>query len=65
MSCMLSKFAVYTSVLFFMLLLALKLDGLITLTFWSVFSPLFIWKVLVLFGAVVGTVVWCMSPQLR
>ncbi|XP_075248748.1 uncharacterized protein LOC142341581 isoform X2 [Convolutriloba macropyga] len=65
MSCVFSKFIVYLSILLFLLLLALKLDGLLAISFWSVFTPLFVWKTLVVVGAFVGSIVWCASPQLR
>ena len=39
-----SKFVLFTSLLFFSILYALKLDGVINWSWWSIFIPLWIWK---------------------
>ena len=39
-----SKFVVYTSLLIFSMLFALKRDGILHWSWWSIFIPLFIWK---------------------
>jgi len=60
-----SKFVVYTSLLCFTLLAALKLDGEIDISWWSVFTPIWVWKGFVVAGALVGSVVWWRRPQNR
>ena len=60
-----SKFVVYTALLCFTLLAALKLDGDIDISWWSVFTPIWVWKGLVVAGALVGSVVWWRRPQNR
>lgn len=39
-----SKFVVYSSLLIFSMLFALKLDRILNWSWWSIFIPLFIWK---------------------
>ena len=39
-----SKFVVYTSLLIFSMLFALRKDGVINWSWWSIFIPLFVWK---------------------
>ena len=60
-----SKFVVYTALLCFTLLAALKLDGDIDISWWSVFTPIWVWKGFVVAGALVGSVVWWRRPQNR
>ena len=60
-----SKLLVYSCLLAFSLLFALRLDGTILISYWSVFAPLWLWKGLVVTGAVVGAVVWCRHPDYR
>jgi len=60
-----SKFVVYTSLLIFSMLFALKLDGQIHWSWWSIFTPLFIWKGIAVAGAIVGSFVWWRRPQNR
>lgn len=60
-----SKFIVYTCLLIFTILLALRLDGSITISYWSVFMPLWIWKCITVVGAVTGTIVWGRNPDYR
>lgn len=60
-----SKFVVYTCLLAFSVLFAFRLDGTIRVSYWVVFTPLWIWKSLVLFGATVGAIVWARNPDFR
>ncbi|XP_013139931.1 PREDICTED: transmembrane protein 185B isoform X1 [Papilio polytes] len=60
-----SKFVVHTCLLIFTALLALKLDKTITWSYWAVFTPIWIWKFLVILGATVGTYVWWQYPHFR
>ncbi|KAG1698547.1 Transmembrane protein 185-like [Nymphon striatum] len=60
-----SKFLVYTSLLIFTLLFALRLDGDIKWSYWAVFLPLWIWKMIVFFGAIIGSYVWWKHPEYR
>ena len=60
-----SKFIVYNCLLAFTVLLALRLDGTIQISYWLVFSPLWFWKGLVILGALIGTIVWCRNPLSR
>ncbi|XP_039756912.1 transmembrane protein 185A isoform X2 [Pararge aegeria] len=60
-----SKFVVHTCLLVFTALLALKLDNTITWSYWAVFTPIWIWKFLVVLGATVGTYVWWQYPHFR
>ena len=39
-----SKFIIFTSLLIFSLLYALKLDGVLNWSWWSIFVPIWIWK---------------------
>lgn len=55
----------YTSLLTFAVLFSLREDGLINWSYWTVFLPIWIWKVVVLLGAVVGIGVWCHHPEAR
>ncbi|RWS00532.1 hypothetical protein B4U79_11179 [Dinothrombium tinctorium] len=60
-----SKFLVYSCLLVFTLVLALRLDGTINTSYWIVFTPLWIWKFMVIAGAIVGTVIWAKNPDYR
>ncbi|CAH2041437.1 unnamed protein product, partial [Iphiclides podalirius] len=60
-----SKFVVHTCLLIFTALLALKLDSTITWSYWAVFTPIWIWKFLVVLGATIGTYVWWQYPHFR
>ncbi|XP_074650323.1 transmembrane protein 185A-like [Tubulanus polymorphus] len=60
-----SKFVVYSCVLLFSLLFALRLDGSIQWSYWVVFIPIWLWKLLVIVGASIGTYVWWKNPQYR
>ncbi|CAF1631119.1 unnamed protein product, partial [Adineta ricciae] len=58
-SCNPARFVVTFSLLIFSILFALQLDGYIQISYWLVFLPLFIWKMLVVFGACTGIFFWC------
>ncbi|XP_053485295.1 transmembrane protein 185A-like isoform X2 [Ictalurus furcatus] len=60
-----SKFLIYASLLLFSILLALKLDGVIQWSYWAVFTPIWLWKLMVVIGASVGTGVWATNPRYR
>lgn len=60
-----SKLIVYTSVLVFLILLSLRFDNKITLSYWLVFLPLWIWKSIAILGAVIGIIVWIKNPDYR
>ncbi|XP_045919943.1 transmembrane protein 185-like [Micropterus dolomieu] len=58
-----SKFLIYSCLLLFSVLLSLRLDGVIQWNYWAVFTPIWLWKLLVIIGASVGTGVWAHNPQ--
>jgi len=58
-----SKFVVYSSLLTFSMLFALKRDGILHWSWWSIFIPLFVWKGFAVCGAIVGSIVWWRRPQ--
>ncbi len=60
-----SKFLVYSCLLIFALLFALRLDEHITWSYWVVFFPVWIWKILVIAGAITGSYVWWKNPTYR
>ncbi|XP_053948419.1 transmembrane protein 185B [Anastrepha obliqua] len=60
-----SKFVVHCSLLAFVGLFALRLDGYIDWPYWAIFTPLWIWKGIAVLGAAVGAVVWCRYPHYR
>lgn len=60
-----SKFLIYACLLLFSVLLALRLDGVIEWSYWAVFTPIWLWKLMVIIGASVGTGVWAHNPQYR
>ncbi|VVC89526.1 unnamed protein product [Leptidea sinapis] len=60
-----SKFVVHTCLFVFTALLALKLDKTISWSYFAVFTPIWIWKFLVVLGATVGTYVWWKYPHFR
>lgn len=60
-----SKFLIYASLLLFSVLLALKLDGVLQVSYWAVFTPIWLWKLMVLAGAFIGTSVWACNPRYR
>ena len=59
------KFVVYLSLLMFVALFSLRLDGVIKTCYWGIFAPLWIWKLLVLIGAGVGSLAWWKHPSSR
>lgn len=49
----------------FTALFALRLDGFIEWSYWSIFSPIWLWKGMVILGATVGSYVWWRHPHAR
>lgn len=60
-----SQFVVYSSLLLFSLLFSLRLDGIINVSYWIVFIPLWTWKGLVVIGALIGAIIWARNPEYR
>lgn len=60
-----SKFLVYSSVLAFSILLELRLDNHILWSYWVLFTPIWIWKLIVIVGALSGTFIWIHHPEYR
>ncbi|XP_041378408.1 transmembrane protein 185A-like [Gigantopelta aegis] len=60
-----SKCLVFSCLLVFSFLFALRLDSSITWSYWVIFLPVWLWKVMVLFGAGVGCYVWWKNPHYR
>ncbi|CAL1545989.1 unnamed protein product [Lymnaea stagnalis] len=60
-----SKFVVFTCLLVFTVLFSLRLDKSITWSYWFVFLPIWVWKLLVMIGAFIGSSVWLRNPQYR
>ncbi|GFO08241.1 hypothetical protein PoB_003474600 [Plakobranchus ocellatus] len=60
-----SKFVVFSSLLVFCLLFSLRLDETVDWSYWFIFLPIWIWKLLVFAGAMRGTAVWFRNPQYR
>ena len=60
-----SRFVVFSSLLSFSILFALKMDDVLGWPWWAVFLPLWTWKAIAVSGAVVGSVVWWRRPQSR
>uniref|UniRef100_A0A671EE67 Transmembrane protein 185B n=1 Tax=Rhinolophus ferrumequinum TaxID=59479 RepID=A0A671EE67_RHIFE len=60
-----SKFLIYACLLLFSVLLPLRLDGIIQWSYWAVFAPVWLWKLLVIAGASVGAGVWARNPRYR
>jgi len=60
-----SKFVVFSALLAFSLLYTLKLDGKISISYWTVFLPLWIWKGIAIVGALIGSYVWWRRPHAR
>lgn len=57
------RFVITVSLLIFSILFALQRDGYIRINYWLVFLPLFIWKMLVVFGACTGVFCWCKNGE--
>jgi len=49
----------------FTALFALRLDGTILWSYWTVFIPIWFWKFMVITGATVGSYVWWRYPHFR
>lgn len=62
-SCNPARFVITSSIFIFSILFTLQLDGYIKISYWLVFLPLFIWKMLVVFGACIGIFIWCKSGE--
>ncbi|CAL8129613.1 unnamed protein product [Orchesella dallaii] len=60
-----SKFVVYSCLFVFTILIALRQDETITWSYWAVFTPIWLWKLMVVLGAVVGSIVWWRHPHYR
>lgn len=60
-----SKFVVFSCLLVFSLLFSLRLDNTVTWSYWVIFLPVWIWKGLVIIGAITGSYVWFKNPQYR
>lgn len=60
-----SKFLLFFTLFIFSILLALRLDGAITWSYWAVFTPIWIWKIMVLTGAFTGIYIWIRHPEYR
>ncbi len=59
------KFVVYLNLLIFVALFSLRLDGVVKISYWGIFAPLWIWKLIVLIGAGVGSLAWWKHPSSR
>uniref|UniRef100_T1IRI0 Transmembrane protein 185A n=1 Tax=Strigamia maritima TaxID=126957 RepID=T1IRI0_STRMM len=60
-----SKFLVYSCLLIFTLLFALRLDDVINWNYWVIFLPIWFWKSAAILGALMGSYVWWRHPQYR
>lgn len=60
-----SKFLVYFTLVLFVVLLGTRLDRFIEWSYFIVFLPLWIWKLIVLSGSVIGIHVWIHHPEYR
>lgn len=60
-----SKFLVYSCLMIFTALFALRLDGFIEWSYWTIFSPIWFWKGMVILGATIGSYVWWRHPHSR
>lgn len=60
-----SKFIVYSSLLAFSILFSARLDNRLTLSYWLIFVPLWIWKTITVLGALVGVIVCLRNPEYR
>ncbi|XP_076027748.1 transmembrane protein 185-like isoform X1 [Genypterus blacodes] len=58
-----SEFLLDSCLLLFSVLLSLRLDGVIQWSFRAVYAPIWLWKLLVIIGASVGTGVWAHNSQ--
>ncbi|UJR33446.1 hypothetical protein I4U23_020891 [Adineta vaga] len=62
-ACNPARFVITCSLLIFSILFALRVDGFIKTSYWLIFLPLFIWKMLVVFGACTGVFIWCKNTE--
>ncbi|XP_046362075.1 transmembrane protein 185A-like [Haliotis cracherodii] len=60
-----SKFLVFSCLLVFSLLFALRQDDSISWSYWVIFLPIWLWKGTVIVGASVGSYVWWKNPHYR
>ncbi|KAL5013874.1 hypothetical protein ScPMuIL_008144 [Solemya velum] len=60
-----SKCLVFSCLLMFSVLFSLRLDGTIQWSYWVIFIPIWIWKLMVIVGASIGSYVWWKHPQYR
>lgn len=60
-----SKFLVHTCMMIFTILFSLRLDNYIEWNYWSIFTPIWVWKSMVIAGATVGSFVWWRHPHSR
>lgn len=60
-----SKFIVYICFLVFCILFSLRLEGSIQCSYYIIFLPLWIWKVIVIIGCSLGCYVWLTKPYYR
>ncbi|EDO35343.1 predicted protein [Nematostella vectensis] len=60
-----SKFLLFLMLFVFSILLALRLDGTIRWSYWAVFTPVWIWKMMVISGAMTGICFWIKHPEYR
>lgn len=49
----------------FTTLFALRLDGFIEWSYWTVFIPIWFWKSMVILGATIGSYIWWRHPHAR
>nr|CAD7263687.1 unnamed protein product [Timema shepardi] len=59
------KFLVHVCLMIFTALFALRLDGTVHWSFWTVFIPIWFWKFMVVIGATIGSYVWWRYPHFR
>lgn len=59
------KFIVWVCLATFTALLSLRLDDELDWSYWVVFSPIWVWKILVVTGALIGNIVWWKNPHYR
>lgn len=59
------KLIVWVCLCVFTALLALRLDGELDWSYWLVFTPIWLWKGLVILGALIGNIVWWRNPHYR
>uniref|UniRef100_H2Y958 Transmembrane protein 185B n=1 Tax=Ciona savignyi TaxID=51511 RepID=H2Y958_CIOSA len=60
-----SKFVFFLCFLPFSVLISLKLNGNIDWSMWLIFSPMWALNILVILGAICGSIVWCRHPEFR